>query len=121
MLLDSNILIYSVDPKFAVLREFLVTNRFAISAISRLEVLGYHRWSESQRIEMETMLNEFQTFPIAEDIIERAITLRQIRKMGLADSIIAATALVHSETLVTRNLADFHWVAGLKLINPLAP
>ncbi len=48
----------------------------------------------------------------------RAITLRQQRKMGLGDSIIAATALVHGLALVTRNVDDFKHVAGLALINP---
>lgn len=41
--------------------------------------------------------------------------------MSLGDAIIAATALVHDLTLVTRNLDDFRWIAGLRLLDPLAP
>ena len=54
------------------------------------------------------------------EIAERAIALRQQRKMGLGDAIIAATALVHGLTLVTRNMDDFKHVSGLDLINPFA-
>ncbi len=38
--------------------------------------------------------------------------------MGLADAIIAATALVHGLELVTRNVDDFQHVSGLRLVNP---
>jgi predicted nucleic acid-binding protein len=40
--------------------------------------------------------------------------------MGLGDALIAATALVHRRTLVTRNTADFAWVNGLQLLDPFA-
>jgi predicted nucleic acid-binding protein len=58
---------------------------------------------------------------LIEAVVRRAISLRQERKMGLADSIIAATALVQDLPLVTRNVDDFKHVAGLKLKNPFAP
>lgn len=38
--------------------------------------------------------------------------------MSLGDALIAATCLVHSVTLVTRNAADFAWIANLRLLNP---
>ena len=38
--------------------------------------------------------------------------------MSLADSIIAATALLHRLPLVTRNEGDFTRVAGLEIIDP---
>jgi predicted nucleic acid-binding protein len=38
----------------------------------------------------------------------------------LGDAIIAATALVHVQTLVTRNTDDFAWIPSLKLWNPFA-
>jgi predicted nucleic acid-binding protein len=40
--------------------------------------------------------------------------------MGLADAIIAATALVHELPLATRNEDDFKHVTGLRVINPFA-
>ena len=56
--------------------------------------------------------------PLTESVEERAIALRQERKMGLADAIIAATALVHGLTFVTRNVDDFKHIARLRLFNP---
>ena len=55
---------------------------------------------------------------MSEDVLLRAVTLRQTKKMSLGDAIIAATTLVYDETLVTRNARDFAWSAGLKLLNP---
>ena len=38
--------------------------------------------------------------------------------IGAHDTLIAATALRHQATLVTRNTADFTGIAGLDLLNP---
>jgi predicted nucleic acid-binding protein len=54
-------------------------------------------------------------------VANRAIALRQARKMSLGDAIIAATALVHQLALVTRNVTDFDHIAGLTLQDPLGP
>jgi len=55
---------------------------------------------------------------ITSEIVERAISLRQERKIGLGDAIVAATALVHELPLATRNTKDFKWIAELNLIDP---
>ncbi|WP_375341251.1 type II toxin-antitoxin system VapC family toxin [Plectonema radiosum] len=56
--------------------------------------------------------------PISQPVIEEAVKLRQIQKMSLGDAIIAATALSYNYQLVTRNIKDFQWIEGLKLLNP---
>ncbi|HEU4885693.1 MAG TPA: type II toxin-antitoxin system VapC family toxin [Longimicrobium sp.] len=61
-----------------------------------------------------------EVLPITDLIAREAVRLRQQRKMALGDSIVAGTALVHGRTLVTRNVADFQWISGLKLLNPLS-
>jgi toxin FitB len=42
MLLDSNIIIYAALPEYGVLQDFIEKHAPAVSAISRVEVLGYH-------------------------------------------------------------------------------
>ena len=49
MLLDSNIIIYSAQPEYANLRGLIAENSPAVSALSYLEVLGYHQLTEQQR------------------------------------------------------------------------
>jgi predicted nucleic acid-binding protein len=46
--------------------------------------------------------------PLSEAIVQRTIALRQQHRIRLPDALIAATALVLGEPLVTRNTQDFH-------------
>ncbi len=59
-------------------------------------------------------------YPLDDEVIERASRLRRIKRMGLADSVIAATALESGLPLVTRNVHDFQHIPGLIIINPFA-
>jgi len=52
-------------------------------------------------------------------VIQKAVQLRQMKKLSLGDSLIAATALVHGAELVSRNTADFSGISGLTVINPI--
>ena len=57
--------------------------------------------------------------PLTQAIADQSIYLRQQRRIGLGDAIIAATAMVHNLALVTRNTEDFRWISGLELMDPL--
>ena len=118
MLLDSNIIIYSAQPEHAQLRELIAENAPAVSALSYLEVLGYHLLTEQQRQYFEEFFQVAQVLPISQDVLNQAVILRQQRRMTLGDAIIAGTALVHGLTLITRNTDDFRWIAQLELLNP---
>ncbi|HBA67376.1 MAG TPA: hypothetical protein DCZ48_14605 [Methylococcaceae bacterium] len=58
-------------------------------------------------------------YPVNLQVIQTAVMLRQQRKMSVGDAVIAATALEYHQTLVTRNVDDFDWIEGLKVINPI--
>ena len=120
MLLDSNIFIYSTQSEYASLCEWCMNQDIHASDITKLEVLGYHRLSEEDRDSLQRLLGFAVIYPVSSPIIESAITLRQQKNMSLGDAIIAATALEHHQTLATRNLKDFDWVEGLKVVDPLA-
>jgi predicted nucleic acid-binding protein len=117
MLLDSNIIIYASQPENSQIRHFIGENDIVGSAISYVEVLGYHRLTEEYRLYFEEFFGVVEVLPISNAVLDRAVLLRQIRKMTLGDAIIAATALVYDRTLVTINIGDFLWIAELTLIN----
>jgi len=49
MLLDSNIIIYASQPENTQIRQFIGEHDIVVSAISYIEVLGYHRLTEENR------------------------------------------------------------------------
>jgi predicted nucleic acid-binding protein len=119
MLLDSNIIIYAAKPEYSSLREFIAKQSPSVSALSYVEVLGYHKLAERERLYLEEFFRVARVIPISRSILEQAVKLKQLRKMTLGDSIIAATAITHSLILVTRNTEDFQWITELSLLNPI--
>jgi predicted nucleic acid-binding protein len=65
------------------------------------------------------VLPEFsgRTLPVDTAVAQRCARLHVPDKRGERDALIAATALVHGMTVVTRNVADFK-PTGVTLINP---
>jgi len=65
------------------------------------------------------VLPEFsgRTLPIDTAVAQRCARLHVPDKRGERDALIAATALVHGMTVVTRNVADF-LPTGVSLVNP---
>ena len=120
MLIDSNIIIYAAKPEHTALRTFIEKNAPAISAVSYVEVLGYHRLTNDERRHFEAFFAAATILAISDEVVERAVNLRQTKKMSLGDSLIAGTALTHNLTLVTRNTSDFDWLQNLRLFKPFA-
>lgn len=119
ILLDSNLLIYSVQQEYDALREWMLTIQPAYSIISKVEVLGYWNISPEQAQTIIAVLAQMREISLTVRQCEQAITLRQQRKMSLGDSLIAAAALAYEIPLATRNVKDFDWISGLTLINPI--
>src|SRR2546430_3596293 len=119
MLLDSNIIIYSAKREYAELRGFLAENVYSVSAISIVEVLGYHLLGDEQRRYLIEFFKAANILSISDSVVTEAVKLRQIRRISLGDSIVAGTALDHRLALATRNVMDFSWIQSLSLINPL--
>jgi predicted nucleic acid-binding protein len=119
MLIDSNIIIYASQPEHAGLREFIAAQAPAVSAVSYVEVLGYHELTATE----ESLLREFfavsTMLPIDQNVLDQAVTLRRQQKMSLGDALVAATALVHRLPLATHEVADFAWIDGLTVVDPL--
>lgn len=120
MLLDSNIIIYALLPEHGALRALIAEHAPSVSAVAYVEVLGYHGLTAGERAAFEKFFAAARVLPIGNDVLLRATQLRQARKMSLGDALIAATALEFGLMLVTRNVRDYRWIAGLELLDPLA-
>lgn len=121
MILDSNIVIYSIQPIYDNLQEYLLarTDSLYVSEITKLEVLGFPRLSDVDKIFLTDFFSSINNLKITSEIIDEAIRLRQQRKRSLGDAIIAATALIHNLPVLTNNVGDFLPIDGLTVI-PLA-
>ena len=120
MLLDTNIIIYATQPAYAQQLHALIEDpRSAVSLISYVEALGFPRLTSTEQNALERFFRGIEVLPVTDLVAREAVRLRQQKKMSLGDSLIAATALVHGRTLVTRNEADFRWITDLNLQNPL--
>ena len=99
-----------------------------VSAITILElelgVLSMERKDPTQGAKLRAWLQkqvlpEFagRTLPVDTAVAQRCARLHVPDKRGERDALIAATALVHGMTVVTRNVADFE-PTGVPLVNP---
>ena len=119
MLIDSNLLIYASRPEYTGLERWVAKHVRAASAISLVEVLGYHKLTGEAKAFLQNLFAPLEILYPIPVIFECAITLRQRRKMTLGDALIAATCLEHGLPLATANVSDFDWVDGLQVVNPL--
>ena len=120
MILDSNLIIYAAKPEYPGLRRLIATQSPIVSAVSKVEVLGYHRLTEDDRRHFEAFFAVTQVLPVSDAVLERAIVLRQSRKLSLGDALIAATAFEYGHELHTHNTKDFEGIPGLVVIDPIA-
>jgi toxin FitB len=119
MLLDSNLIIYASKPGYDNLRDWMNQHPICVSALSKLEVLGYHRLTPEDRNFFMDFFSALPVLPITPEVIDQAIALRQQRKMSLGDATIAATALVNNLPVATHNVSDFRWIPNLVVIDPI--
>ena len=119
LLLDSNIIIYvakkQLDPGGFIQPE----DELFISDISYMETLGFPFSDENEKREIKALLDVLFRFSIEESIVQKVVEIKQQRRIKLPDAIIAATAIVHNCSIVTRNVNDFQNFVGLVVINPM--
>lgn len=122
-LIDTNVIIdYTanrLDDKGSTFVEKVFNTGFNVSVVVKIEVLGYGNAPDKMHL-LEAFLATATLLPLDDSVTQKTIDLRRIKKLKLGDAIIAATALIHNLTLITRNIADFNNLDGLTVINPHA-
>jgi len=121
-LIDSNVLIDYANAGLpeagSDFVERVCNTDFLISVVAKIEVLGYGGVPDKMPL-LEVFIDTSTVLPLDDLVVRQTIQLRRdYKKLKLGDAIIAATALVHQLTLLTRNTDDFKNIEGLGLINP---
>ena len=83
MILDSNLIIYAARPEHPGLRRLIAARSPAVSAISVVEVLGYHKLSAADRAHFEAFFLAAEVLPLSDSVVARAVAVRQTRKASL--------------------------------------
>lgn len=128
-LVDTNVIseLARQAPNAGVLAWARTVSVISLSVITVEEIFFGLAWKPNQRIHAwfeQFLLAHCQVYPISREIAQCAGQLRgklashgQIRTQ--ADMLIAATAQIHQQTLVTRNSRDFQ-DCGIALFDPFA-
>ena len=118
-LLDTNIIIYYLKGDQSVvnyLNNLLNKNLLLyISVISETELFSFEKLTEEEENKIKEILETLYILPIDSQIARLAGFLKRSFKIGLADSLIGATAIIYKLTLVTRNVKDFKKIPNLSI------
>jgi len=121
-LLDTNVVINYLDASLPITgMQFLnkiIDEEPIISIITKIETLGFNFKSWEEKNTMEFFIDNSHIININDYIVKTTITIRQNYRVKLPDAIIAATAIVYSLTLISRNSKDFKDIKGLNFIDP---
>lgn len=116
--LDTNAVIYYLNKDKSVVDflEPLIAERLPlyISTIVEIELFSFPDLNDSEIRGIEFLLNAATIWPVDSQIARIAGGIRRLYKLNLADSAIAATALLTRTTLLTRNIRDFKKIPGLR-------
>ncbi len=120
---DTNTAIYYLQQQFPPSAEEFIDSTLsdsipAISVITEIELLCWKTATEKDLEILHDFINDALVLELEKDVKFKTAEIRKAHKIKLPDAIIAATALVHNLTLITRNVNDFKNIVGLDLDNP---
>lgn len=120
---DTNIAIYFLQNQFtreaeARIITILEESGPVISVITEIELMCWKSANAKDKAILKRFISDSDRLEINSAIKLKTAEIRKTSKIKLPDAIIAATAVVHSMTLVTRNFDDFVGIKSLMLLNP---
>lgn len=114
---DTNIVIYIANQ--TIQETIADMGEMVYPSVVRVESLGYTDITVGEERNIRELLETIHECTMTDAVIERAIRLRQTKKMSLGDAIVAATAIEENCELWTANTKDFADIKGLVVHNPL--
>ena len=122
VIIDTDILIDSarkIDEALLCLQD--IEDRFpmAVSLVTQMElIIGCRNKKELESL--DSFLSRFQIIKLESDISDKAIELltqyRLSHGLLIADALIASTALVLNQPLVTKNQKDYQFIESMTLL-----
>ena len=89
-----------------------------ISIITKIELLSWVTEEKSLFQQVAIFVEDSTIYQLSEEIALKTIQLRRKYKLKTPDAIIAATAIIHKQTVLTDNERDFRALKGVKISNP---
>ncbi|MDR3328633.1 MAG: type II toxin-antitoxin system VapC family toxin [Prevotellaceae bacterium] len=88
-----------------------------VSVISQIEILRYNAPLYAYNV-LSAFVDCAVIYPLNEEVVQATIALCRRCRIKLPDAVIAATAICHNLTLLTRNTSDFKYIVELHVQNP---
>ena len=119
---DTNAIIYYLaDDSNAVSffqSAFDLNSPLYVSTVTEAELFRFSKLRKEEADKIENVLHSVFLVPVDSQIARSAGLIGRTYNLKLADSIIAATAIFTSSTVVTRNVRDFRKVPTIS-VQPL--
>lgn len=90
-----------------------------ISIITEIESLSWVNPDKNKEAIVKMFIEDCNILSLSREVASICVKIRRSRKIKMPDAIIAATAIAHKLTLITRD-RDFNNIRGLKIIDPFA-
>ena len=121
-IVDTDILIdvaRGVQEAIDCLQNIQANSVFAISAVTQMElIMGCRNNVELQKL--DSFLKSSHIIQINEAVSEKSVELLRNYRLShgllIADSLIAATALIMNVPLISKNQRDYKFIVGLQLL-----
>lgn len=123
---DTNIVIYYLQQQFqefseAYMDDLVEQHTPVISAITEIELLCWKNAPQQDITVIRNFIHDARVIELDPDVKIKTAEIRKTYGLKIPDAIIAASALVHNLTLLTRNVGDFKKIPQLNIINPWEP
>ena len=120
---DTNTVIYYLQQQLPPGAEKFIDSTLtesppAISVITEMELLCWKTSTEKDLEVLNNFISETFVIELDREIKLKTAELRKAYRIKLPDAIIAATALVNKQILISRNISDFKEINGLSVVNP---